>query len=126
MSYFVVLCCFFYMLAVVNQLLRLGKRGLICLLLFTCNYVTSVSSSSGCPGWATLFNCGTPWVFHIIILQGYSFHNFSSENYRCFTAVKYGSIYLRRVSVIDIFNSLLLMSFSLALESKLPIGKLFL
>ena len=33
---------------------------LICLLLFTCNYVVSVgevSSSSGCLGWATLFYC---------------------------------------------------------------------
>ena len=26
-----------------------------------------VSSSSGCLGWATLFYCGTPWAFHIII-----------------------------------------------------------
>ena len=36
---------------------RLGKRELICLLLFTCNYVVSVgevSSFSGCLGWATL------------------------------------------------------------------------
>ena len=41
----------------------LGKRELICLLLFTCNYVVSVgevSSSSVCLGWATLFYCGTP------------------------------------------------------------------
>ena len=28
-----------------------------------------VSSSSGCFGWATLFHCGTPRAFHIIILQ---------------------------------------------------------
>ena len=27
-----------------------------------------VSSSSGGLGWATLFNCGTPCTFHIIIL----------------------------------------------------------
>ena len=36
---------------------------LVCLLLFTSNYVVSVgevSSSSGYLGWATLFNCGTP------------------------------------------------------------------
>ena len=26
-----------------------------------------VSSSSGCLGWATLFYCGTPCTFHIII-----------------------------------------------------------
>ena len=41
----------------VDQLPRLGKRELICLLLFTCNYVVSVgevSSSCGCLGWATL------------------------------------------------------------------------
>ena len=48
----------FYMLAVVDQLPRLGKREreLVCLLLFTCNYVVSVgvvSYSSGCLGWAT-------------------------------------------------------------------------
>ena len=46
-----------------DQLPRLGKRELICLLLFTCNYVVlfgEVSSSSGCLGWATLFYCGTP------------------------------------------------------------------
>ena len=40
MSYFVFFCC--YMYAVVDQLLRLGKRELISLLLFTCNYVVSV------------------------------------------------------------------------------------
>ena len=33
---------FIYMLAVVNILPRLGKRELICLLLFTCYYVVSV------------------------------------------------------------------------------------
>ena len=60
-----------------DQLPRLGKRELICLLLFTCNYVVSVgevSSSSGCLGWTTLFYCGTPWDFHIIILK-YSISN---------------------------------------------------
>ena len=53
-----------------DQLPRLGKRELICLLLVTCNYVVSVgevSSSSGCLGWAALFYCGTPRAFHIII-----------------------------------------------------------
>ena len=33
---------FIYMLTVVDQLPRLGKRDLICLLLFTCSYVVSV------------------------------------------------------------------------------------
>ena len=45
-----------------DQLPWLGKRELICLLLFACNYVAfveEVSSSSGCLGWATLFDCGT-------------------------------------------------------------------
>ena len=37
MSYFV-----FYMQAVADQLPQLGKRELICLLSFTCNYVVSV------------------------------------------------------------------------------------
>ena len=47
----------------VHQLPRLGKRELIRLIVFTCNYVVSVgvaSSSSGCLGLATLFYCGTP------------------------------------------------------------------
>ena len=57
-----------------DQLPGLGKRELICLLLFTCNCVVSVwrgfclerflfgevSFSSGCLGLATLFYCGTP------------------------------------------------------------------
>ena len=33
---------FIYLLVVVDQLPRFGKRELICLLLFTCNYVVSV------------------------------------------------------------------------------------
>ena len=28
-----------------------------------------VSSSSGCLGWATLFYCGTPCAFHIVVFQ---------------------------------------------------------
>ena len=57
MSFFVFLLVIY--VTVVDQL----PRELICLLLFTCNYVVSVgevSSSSGCMGWATLFYCGTP------------------------------------------------------------------
>ena len=60
---FCILLLVIYMQAVVDQLPRLGKRELICLILFTCNYVVSVgdvSSSSGCLGCATLFYCGTP------------------------------------------------------------------
>ena len=40
----VVICIrlFIYMLAVVDQLPRLGKREQICQLLFSCNYVVSV------------------------------------------------------------------------------------
>ena len=58
--YFLLFIC---VSAVADQLPWLGKRELICLLLFTCNYVVSVrrgSSSSGCLGWATLYYCGTP------------------------------------------------------------------
>ena len=47
-----------YEIVIVDQLPRLGKRELICLLLFTCNYVVSVgevSSSSGCLGWLRNF-----------------------------------------------------------------------
>ena len=39
------------------------ERELICLQLFTCNYVVSfgeVSSPSRCLGWATLYYCDTP------------------------------------------------------------------
>ena len=55
-----------------DQLARLVKRELICLILFTSNYLVSVgevSSSSGCLGLATLFYCGTLSAFHIIIIQ---------------------------------------------------------
>ena len=54
-----------------DQFPRLGERELIYLLLFTRDYVVSVGEvfySSGCLGWATLFYCGTPCAFHIIIL----------------------------------------------------------
>ena len=37
-----ILLLFIYMKTVVNQLPRLGKRELVCLLWFTCNYVVSV------------------------------------------------------------------------------------
>ena len=55
-----------------DQLALLGKRELICLLLFAVIMwflFGVVSSSSGCLRWATLFNCGTPLAFHIIILS---------------------------------------------------------
>ena len=44
------------MSTVVDQLPRLGKRELICLLLFTCNYVVSVSRGS---------------LFHWVLGMGY-------------------------------------------------------
>ena len=37
-----IILLFIYMLTVVDQLPRLGKRELICLLSFTCNYVVFV------------------------------------------------------------------------------------
>ena len=42
MSLFVFFCCLFICKAVVDRLPRFGKRELICLLLFTSNYVVSV------------------------------------------------------------------------------------
>ena len=45
---------------------RLGKRELICLILFTCNSVVSVgevSSSSGCLGGTLLFYCDTRFQY---------------------------------------------------------------
>ena len=69
-----------------DQLPRLGKRELICLLLFTCNCVVSVGevfSSSWCLGCATLFYCGTPSAIHIIIsytLEGTDVENVESIN----------------------------------------------
>ena len=57
-----------------DQLPRLGKRELICLLVFACDYVVSVgevSSSSGCLRWAVVFYCGTPCGFHISIIQNH-------------------------------------------------------
>ena len=45
------------MLTVVGQLPRLGKRELICLLLFTCNYVVSVWR-----GFLFLWVLGTGYV----------------------------------------------------------------
>ena len=65
-----------------NQFPRLGKRELIYLLLFTRNYVVSVRkvcSSSGCLGWATLFYCGTPCAFHIIILMDRPSHAYAQS-----------------------------------------------
>ena len=47
------------------------ERELVCLLSFTCNYVVSVrrdSSSSECLGWATLFYCGLPYNYLVLIL----------------------------------------------------------
>ena len=60
MSYFVFFC---WLVRVVDQLPRLEKREIICLPLFTCNYLISVaevSSSSRYLRMATLFYCGTP------------------------------------------------------------------
>ena len=58
----------------------MGKRELICLLLFTCYYVVSVgevSSSSGCLGWATLFYHNTNIPMHYEeIFEGYKNANF--------------------------------------------------
>ena len=46
------------------KLLRLGKRELIFLLLFTCNFV--VSLPFWYLVWAALFCCGTRWTFYLL------------------------------------------------------------
>ena len=69
------------MYAVADQLPRLGKRELICLLSFTCNMwflFGEVSSSSWCLGWAALFYCGIPWIWDIIILNVYRVDSLTS------------------------------------------------
>ena len=50
------------MLTVADQLPRLGKRELICLVLFipVIMWFLFGEVSSGCLGWATLLYCGTP------------------------------------------------------------------
>ena len=45
-----------------DQLPRLGKRKLICLLSFTCNMWFLFGGV-----FSALFYCCTPWAFHIII-----------------------------------------------------------
>ena len=55
-----------------DQLPRLGKRELVCLLLFTCNYVVSVRRGFlffWVHGMDYVIYCGTPWTFHIMILD---------------------------------------------------------
>ena len=51
---------------VVAQLPRLGKRANLPVIMWF--LFGEVSSFSGCLGWATLFYCGTPLAFYIIIL----------------------------------------------------------
>ena len=51
---------FIYMLTVVDQLPRLGKREFICLLLFTCNYVVSV--------WRGFLFLWVLWMGYVILL----------------------------------------------------------
>ena len=59
-----------YIQAVVDQLPRSGKRELICLLFFTCNYVVSVRRGLLLGAWDGLryFIVALPEPFHIIIL----------------------------------------------------------
>ena len=63
MLFFCILLLVVYNVRGSGSILSWGReRELICLPLFTCNYVVSVgevSFSSGCLGWATLFYCGT-------------------------------------------------------------------
>ena len=64
------------MLAVLDQLPRLGKRELICLLLFTCNYVVSVRR-----GFLFLWMLGMGYVillWHSLSLPYNYIHNVDS------------------------------------------------
>ena len=55
-----ILLLFIYMKTIVDQLPRLGKRDLICLLLFTCNYVVSV--------WRGFLFLWVPGMGYVILL----------------------------------------------------------
>ena len=57
---FYIILLVIYMLAVVDQLPWLGKRDLICLLLFTCNYVVSVGEASSSVEMGYVIFCCTP------------------------------------------------------------------
>ena len=66
------------MLAVADQLPWLGKRELICLLSFTCNYVVSIQRGFLfllAIGMGCVIFCGTPWAFHIVIMDNCYWQN---------------------------------------------------
>ena len=71
-----------------DQLPRLGKRELICLLSFTCNYVVSVWK-----GFLFLWVLGMGYVillsFHIIILVNFSARFKNLVGCGIFTIMKY-------------------------------------
>ena len=50
-----------------GSIASVGEEGAVCLLLFACGYVVSVSS--GYFGRATLFCCGAPSAFHVVVFQ---------------------------------------------------------
>ena len=83
MSYFVFYCWLFICkLYIADQLPRVGKRELICLLSFTCNYVASVRR--GCLFFLVLWMdcviyCGTLWAFHVIFVGNKDMHNIMDE-----------------------------------------------
>ena len=57
-----------------DQLPRLGKRELICLLLFTCNYVVSV-----CRGFLFLWVLGMGYVLLLWLSLSLSYNYFETE-----------------------------------------------
>ena len=78
--YRVVICIlllFIYMKTVVGQLPRFGKRELICLLLFTCNYVVS-----GWRGFLFLWMLGMGYV--ILLWHSLSLPYNYLTNTKCF------------------------------------------
>ena len=50
-----------------GSIASVGEEGAVCLLLFACGYVVSVSS--GYFRWAMLFCCGAPSAFHLVVFQ---------------------------------------------------------
>ena len=50
-----------------GSIASVGEEGVVCLLLFAGGYVVSVSSWYF--GWATLFCCGAPSAFHVVVFQ---------------------------------------------------------
>ena len=84
------------MYAVVDQLPRLGKRELICLLLFTCNYVVSVRR-----GFLFLWVLQMGYVILLWHSLSLPYNNFVLDIYLRYTIPSIrGSLHLQQMSVL--------------------------